>query len=85
MSVDDRQLVEFDRDGAGDVLGLAAAFGRAHGDDLADEAKLAGGQDRLRRTLEALQRWRRYDRLDAGEIVGGEDRVAKPLRDTDFL
>jgi len=49
-----RQFVEFDRDGTGDVLGLAAAFGHAHGDDLADEAELVGGKDWLGRTFEAL-------------------------------
>ena len=71
---DGRQLVVFDADAARDVLGLGAGRRHAHGDELADEAQLAGRQDRLGRRLEAADGRRGRDRLDAGQVVGGEHR-----------
>ena len=50
-----RQLVEIERDGTGDVLGLRARRRHAHGDQLADMANLVGCERRLFRDLEALE------------------------------
>ena len=63
-----RQLLVVDLTSGGDVLGFGARAADAHGDDLADVAHLARRQDRLARMLEAAQRRRRADRLDAGKI-----------------
>ena len=48
---DGRQLFEFELDGSRDVFRLGPRATDARGDDLANEAHLAGCQDRLARVL----------------------------------
>ena len=79
--VDGRQLLELDDDARRDVLRLGAAFGEAHGDQLADVADLACGQRRLVRDLEARQAGDRGDRLHLCQVVRSEDRATVQIRD----
>ncbi len=58
----------------------ARVCGNAHCHHFTDIAKLVGRQDRLDRILEALERWSRDDRLDASQILCGENRAAKFFR-----
>ena len=79
--VDDRrQLFVFDDDLGGDVLGLRARIGDAHGDQLADVADPIDDERRLLRHLEARQRRHRPDRLHPGQVLRDENRGAQTLR-----
>jgi hypothetical protein len=75
-----RELVVVDTHPARDVLGFRARPRHAHGDDLAHEAQLVGRQDRLGRDLEPAQRRIGRDRLDAGKVLRGDDRVLELVR-----
>ena len=78
--VDDRrQRLEIQLDLGGQVLCLGAGRRHAHGDELADVAHLARGQDRLHRGLEARQRGVGANRRNALEVLGDEHAVAQPL------
>ncbi len=78
------KLVVFDDHPARDVLGLRPRAGQADRDDLADVAELVGCEDRLGRMLEAAQRRIGGNRLDAGEVLGREHRVAAFLGHRDL-
>ena len=78
-----RQRLEVHLHRRGQVLGLGAARRHAHGDHLAHMAHLALGQRRLLGGLEAGQGGHRPDRLDAVEVLCGEDAVADGFGDRD--
>src|SRR5262249_49917250 len=52
---------------------------------LTDVAQLVGREDRLNRIFEALERRRGDDRLDATEMVRGENATSELFRDLDML
>ena len=70
------QRFEVHVDLGGQVFGLGSRRRHAHGDQLADVADLAGGQDGLHGGLEARQRGVGPDRRDALQIVGNEHTIA---------
>lgn len=78
-----RQLVIIESDRGGDVPCLGPRARHAARDDFAGKAEFAGSEDRLRRTLEALERRRGDDRPHADHVVCGEDRFAKALGNVD--
>ncbi len=80
-----RQFVEFETDLARYIFRFCPGRRHAHRDNFADVAELARRQDRFARTLESLQRRRRDDRLDVGQIRGREHGAAKSLRDVHLL
>ena len=82
---DRRELFVFEAECAGDILRFGAAAAHAHRNNLADVAELIDCQDRLTGALEVFQRRRRHDRLDAGQILGGEHGAAKSFGDVDLL
>jgi hypothetical protein len=71
--VDGRQLLQIQRHARGDVLGLGARRGDAHGDELADMPRLDRRQRRLLGDLEAGQSRHRPDSLDAVQFRRGEN------------
>ena len=77
-----RQFFVFDDDFGRDVLGFGARIGHAHRDQFADVADLVDHQGRLLRDLKPRQRRNRADRLDAGQVLGGENRGSQMLGNT---
>ena len=81
--VDGGKLLEIERHGRRNVLGLGTRRRHAHRDEFADLAHLAGGKHRLLGNLESRQPRHCADRIDAGEIRRGEDAAAITLRHMD--
>ena len=82
---DGRQFLEVERHRGRDVFRLRAGVGDAHRDDLADVADLVGRKQVLGGSLEALERRRGDDRIDAGQILGGVNGAAVLRRNVDAL